>query len=1043
LCRPCRSLAISDERKTLMTDIAAGRPQFSTLDAEAIAQNHYGLQVHAEPLTSERDQNFLLRDSSSRKWVLKIASSADSAEALDCQNQILEFLEQSPNQIRSPHLVRDMEGHGMVQVCGRDGLHHYVRLLTWLPGMFLHQTAHHSPSLLRDIGHFMGRLDKALADFSHPAAERELQWDIRLAHRVIHRYCSEIPMPDRRDLIDRLVKDFEHHALPRLSRLRHSVIHNDGNDHNLLVGPPAFKDPTTDGRKIIGIIDFGDMLRTCTVAELAIACAYAILGKPNPLEAAVHVVSGYHAACPLTEDEIAVLFHLIIIRLCASVALSAHQQRIEPDQHYLSISESAAWTALEKLSTINSRLAYYAFRQACGWTPCPLNALVTQWLASHQDIAAPVVDADLRRDKLLVFDLTVGSLQLGGLEDYSETPDLARHLFGIMETAGARVGIGRYNEARALYTSEVFRREGNERTEQRTVHSGVDLFMPPGSPVYAPFDAVVHSIADNRGELDYGPTLVLQHHCGDSQLPFYTLYGHLQRNSMENLSVGSFVPKGHRVACIGDYPENGGWPAHLHFQIVLDMLDKIGDFPGVALPSERDLWLSLSPDPNLILGIPESAFPSPMPEPESVLDARLHHLGRSLSVSYRRPLKIVRGWMQHLYDEEGHPYLDCVNNVAHIGHSHPEIVRAIREQAAVLNTNTRYLHDNIVRYAQRLCATLPDPLRICFFVNSGSEANDLALRLARTHTQRQDVVVVDGAYHGNLTSLIEISPYKFNGPGGSGAPPYVHIAAMPDPYRGKYRGMKYESGAQYAADVAFAAQRAAGRGPGAAAFICESALSCGGQIILPPGYLSNAYQHVRKAGGLCIADEVQVGFGRLGEHFWGFQQQGVVPDIVTMGKPIGNGHPLAAVVTTPQIAASFANGMEYFNTFGGNPVSCAVGLAVLDVLQRQQLQARARDVGNHLMGELRHLMDRHKLIGDVRGLGLFIGVELVRDRDTLEPAAQEASFIIERMKDRGILLSTDGPLHNVLKIKPPMIFSGDDANALVDNLARILQEDFN
>jgi 4-aminobutyrate aminotransferase-like enzyme len=289
-------------------------------------------------------------------------------------------------------------------------------------------------------------------------------------------------------------------------------------------------------------------------------------------------------------------------------------------------------------------------------------------------------------------------------------------------------------------------------------------------------------------------------------------------------------------------------------------------------------------------------------------------------------------------------------------------------------------------------------------------------------------VVVDVAYHGNTNALVEISPYKFNGPGGRGKPAQVHVAPLPDVYRGPHRGP--DAGARYAESVADAARQSAGR----PAFFCESALGCGGQIMLPPGYLKDAFAAVRAVGGVTIADEVQTGFGRAGSHFWMFETQGVVPDIVTMGKPIGNGHPMGAVVTTPEIAASFANGMEYFNTFGGNPVSCAVGLAVLDVIRDEALQQNALATGNYLLSGLRELAARHPIIGDVRGLGLFLGFELVRDLGTQEPAAAEASALVDRMKDLGVLLSTDGPFHNVIKIKPPMVFSRVDADTLVDRL---------
>jgi 4-aminobutyrate aminotransferase-like enzyme len=336
---------------------------------------------------------------------------------------------------------------------------------------------------------------------------------------------------------------------------------------------------------------------------------------------------------------------------------------------------------------------------------------------------------------------------------------------------------------------------------------------------------------------------------------------------------------------------------------------------------------------------------------------------------------------------------------------------------------------------------MPDPLRVCYVLNSASEANELALRLARAHSGREDVVVLESAYHGHTTGLIDISPYKFNGPGGRGRKPWVHVAPLPDDYRGPFRRDDPEAGRKYAAAVGrLIAEEAAPRG-GPAAFIAETLPSVAGQIVLPPGYLVEAYRHVRAAGGVCIADEVQVGFGRLGTRFWGFETQGVVPDIVVLGKPIGNGFPLAAVVTTEAIAGSFANGMEFFSTFGGNPVASAAGLAVLDVMAEERLQERARRVGDHFIAGLRRLAERHALIGDVRGSGLFLGLELVRDRHTLEPAAAEAAYIVERLRDLGILAGTDGPLHNVIKIRPPLCIAEADADLFVDVLDRILAED--
>jgi 4-aminobutyrate aminotransferase-like enzyme len=341
-------------------------------------------------------------------------------------------------------------------------------------------------------------------------------------------------------------------------------------------------------------------------------------------------------------------------------------------------------------------------------------------------------------------------------------------------------------------------------------------------------------------------------------------------------------------------------------------------------------------------------------------------------------------------------------------------------------------------YAERLTATFPSPLSVCFLVNSASEANELALRLTRAYTGRRDMIVLEAAYHGNTTGLIDLSPYKHAGPGGSGAPDWVHTVPIPDVYRGAHKASDPDAGVKYASHVHRAIADLETRGRRLGGYIAETCPSVGGQLVSPPGYLPEVYRHVRAARGVCIADEVQTGLGRMGTSFWAFEDQGVVPDIVVIGKPLGNGHPIGAVVTTPEIAAAFDNGMEFFSTFGGNTVSCAIGLAVLDVMRDEALQEHALRVGERMLAGLRPLVKRHEVVGDVRGSGLFLGVELVRDRETLEPAGTEASYVSNRMREMGILLGTDGPYHNVVKIRPPMPFGGDDADLLVDALDRIL-----
>jgi 4-aminobutyrate aminotransferase-like enzyme/Ser/Thr protein kinase RdoA (MazF antagonist) len=1014
-----------------------GQPKTLPVTEQAaiqLAWDLYGLRASARSLPGEYDDNFHLTSDAGDEFVLKIMHAQQQRAVLDLQCQTLLHLAERAPALALPRVQPTLAGEVIAATSAADGAPRLVWLLSYVPGGLLAHANPHSPELLFSLGQLLGQLDAALAGFDHPAAQREIKWDLTRA-LWIRDYLNHIQEPARRALVERFLALYQAEVVPALPTLRASLVHGDANDYNVLVSAPG-----AGPRRVVSVIDFGDMHHTITVAELAIAAAYALLGKRDPLAAAAQVVAGYHQAFPLHEAEIALLYPLICARLSVSVTNSAYRKTLEPDDPYLTISEQPAWTALEQLAGINPRFAHYTFRQACGLAPVPHSAAVVGWLRERTNQFAAVIDHDPRSAPSHVFDLSVGSLLLGADPRNVATPALAKLLDRELRAAGVELGIGRYDEARMLYSSPAFESGEHSTDERRTIHLGIDLWVPAGSPIYAPLDASVAVLANNAASKDYGPLVVLEH-ATDAGERFYTLYGHLSADTLDGLRIGQLVARGQRIGAIGAPPINGDWPPHLHFQIIMDLLELDRDFPGVAFASQREVWTSLSPDPNVILGIPAERFPAPEPTKAATLSQRRARIGRNLSISYHAPLKIVRGWMQYLYDETGRAYLDVYNNVPLVGHSHPRVVRAVQDQMALLNTNTRYLHDNLTRYAERLTALMPAPLSVCFFLNSASEANELALRLARAHTSQRDMVVLEAAYHGHTNTLIDISPYKFNGPGGSGPQPWVHVAPMPDDYRGPYKRSDPTAGRKYAQHVAELIARLQASGGRLAGFIAETLPSVGGQIVLPPGYLAAAYEHVRAAGGLCIADEVQVGFGRLGTHFWGFETQGVVPDIVVLGKPIGNSFPLAAVVATPAVAATFDNGMEFFSTFGGNPVACAAGLAVLDVLRDEGLQANALRVGNQLLAGLRGLIDRRPIVGDARGAGLFLGVELVRDRITLAPAPDEATYVVNRLRECGILAGTDGPYHNVIKIRPPLVFSAHDADWFVAALDRILAED--
>jgi 4-aminobutyrate aminotransferase-like enzyme/Ser/Thr protein kinase RdoA (MazF antagonist) len=780
-------------------------PPVSPAEAARVALELYSLHADVRPLPGEYDDNFRLATPDERAFVLKIMHTAREESFVDMQCRALAHLADRAPHLALPRVIPNSSGQSFAHAQTADGARRIVWLLSFLPGSALAEVQPHTPELLESLGSLLAEMDAALLDFSHPAANRILKWDLSRSLWAFEKLPCVID-PQRRALAEHFLNLYEHEAVPRFHRLRRSVIYGDGNDHNALVGPVSSRP-----REVVSVVDFGDMHTGLTVAEPAVAAAYAILGKEDPISAASSVLAGYHRRFPLNDDELALFFTLMATRLAVSVINSAHRKSLIPDDPYVTVTEAPAWAALERLAKI----------------PVP---------------------------------------------------------------------------------------QANER-----------------------------------------------------------------------------------------------------------LLGAISS-PRNAQPSDR-------------LGSTES-FPSL----EQSLSVRRKLFSSNLSLSYDRPLKIVRGWMQYLYDDTGRAFLDVYNNVPLVGHSHPRVVQAVQRQVALLNTNTRYLHDNILRYAQRLTALLPAPLRVCFFVNSGSEANELALRLARTHTRREDIIVLEHAYHGHTSTLIDISPHKFSGPGGKGQKPWVHVAPIADDYRGIYRRGEPDLGKKYAVHVAAILEKLQREGRGAAAFIAETLPSVAGQIVFPPGYLSEIYKSVRAAGAVCIADEVQVGFGRLGTHFWGFETQGVVPDIAVFGKPIGNAFPLAAVVTTAEIAASFANGMEFFSTFGGNPVACAAGLAVLDVLEENQLQQNALKVGSEWLRDLRSLQAQYPLIGDVRGMGLFLGIDLVTDRDKRTPATAQAHYVVNRLRDLGILAGTDGPHHNVLKLRPPLIFSPSDASFFTSALASILGE---
>ena len=999
-------------------------PAFSVEEAADVARDLYGLAGTLASLDSERDQNFRLTEADGASWVLKIANAAEGLEALGFQAALLRHVQAVDGGLPLPHLRPTKGGDQLGRVRSRAGQEHFVRVVSWLPGQ-LYSSCRRTPELLDSLGEMLGRLDKALQGFGHAGAHRIFDWDIHQAGRSQERlrFVDDVA---QRGILEHFLERFETTIAPRLGRVRAQVIHGDANDNNLLVDGEV-------GRRVTGLIDFGDAIHSATIGELAVACAYAILEQDAPIDVAGRVAAAYHRVFPLQSDELDLLFDLIAMRLVTSVTLSASRRERVKDNAYLNISEAPAWTALARLRAMDPMLATGLLRHACGLEAVPGARRVASWLEDNKGKLASVLDQEPARLTKAIVPFGDPAHPIAQVSAARQADKAEALWHELAAKDGIELGIGPWGEDRPVYSSDAFQSVFVPGL-RRSLHLGLDLFAPAGTAVHTPLDGTVIDMFATDVPLDYGHAVLLRHE-PEPGLVFHSLWGHLSAQTLREREIGETLAAGQVIGWMGPPAENGNWQPHVHIQLITFAM-RAADVIGAGEAAYRDVWAELFPNPAAFVGLPPEALTRSGRGKEELLKTRKAKLIRNLSISYRKPLKIVRGEGVWLIDESGRAYLDCYNNVAQLGHANAEIVEVMARQARKLNTNTRYLHDNIIAYAEALTATLPGKLKVAAFTCTGSEANDLALRMARTVTGARDVITLDWAYHGHTQALIDISPYKYKRKGGKGRPETTWEAPLPDAYRAPADWPRAELGRRYAAAVGEAAAQIVKLGRKPAAFIAESLPSSAGQIVLPDGYLKAAHAAARKAGAIIIADEVQIGFGRVGSHLWGFETQDAVPDIVTMGKPIGNGHPMAALVTTEEIADAFANGMEYFNTFGGNPVSCAVGLKVLEIIERDRLKQNAAEIGNYLLGRMRELKDRHGVIGDVRGLGLMLGLDLIKDRTTKEPATERAGRVVERCRELGVLMGTDGPYDNVIKMRPALIFSHDNADLLMDALAQ-------
>lgn len=973
----------------------------TTADAQRIALQLWNIDALLTPLPSEWGGTFKA-ETADDTYLLKIAPAHVPAQRTALEIAVVDHLASAHSGLSLPVLVKTADGLSSVTTP-----HGIARLYTWIPGKLWAEIHPHHPHLLEGLGTALGTLCNALQGFSHPGAHLSFDWSPEDAP-----FDAALPLmhPDQRTICTYYIDLYRTSLRDMLATLPQRVNYHDANDHNILVTSDTLSPD------IAGFIDFGDCHYGASVHDLAICLAYALMDQRDILQAAVCVIRAFHKQSPLSPEELAVLRACICLRLVISLTHAALRHAADPANTYWQVSTASASRLLETLHACDPILAECYFRYACEMEPSPTHQAVCTWLLRNKGTFHPVTGFDLADAQVTILDWSVGSTEAGGIDALHDVQSQSHSIFSRLESEGSVAGIGRYDEPRAVYTTRAYSVPGLHTDGMRTVHLGIDVFMAPGTPLYAPLDGEVVCVTNNAGDKEYGPLVILRHQTDDGT-PFYTLYGHNNIYTLSLTRPGQHIRAGEKIAEIGPFPENGNWVPHLHFQIMTSLLGYTDDFPGVADPDVRDIWLSLCPDPNLILGISHPDLRYRYADEQGLLHKRRHVTGQNLSISYKTPLHIVRGWKTHLHDAAGRKYLDTVNNIAHVGHEHPRVVHAGRQQMAVLNTNTRYLHRQMLKLSQQLLETLPGHLEVIWLVNSGSEANDLALRMARMCTGRQDTLVLAYGYHGHTQACIDVSHHKFrhlHKPVSTyviDTPPTATMPALPETI----------------VQTPFV-------------FIHESLPSCAGQVVPHEEFFMDLYAEVKRSGGICIADEVQTGLGRAGSQYWAFELYTIAPDIVTIGKPLGNGHPVAAVACTRAVADAFARGPEFFSSFGGNPVSCAIASEVLSVIEDEDLQSHAQKTGAYWMDTMRNWQAAHPVIADVRGHGLFIGVEIA-DPVSKAPAKIKAEYLVQRMLEHRILTSLDGPHGNVLKIKPPMSITRDEVDIFLTAMHAVLQED--
>ena len=960
---------------TLIQRSSQPSPSLSEAQAHALLRAHYDLEGSLQSLGSQQDLNFRV-DSGHARYVLKVCHGSYAEVELQAQHAALAYLGEQGLPVP---VVRPARNGSALLALDSEGQPLRVRLLDYIEGQPLTRLKHLPARLMAELGALCARVDQALADFDHPGLERTLQWDPRHAQALIAHLLPVLRDETRREQVARVASEAGQTLATLVDQLPTQAVHLDITDDNVVWSRDAQRQ-----WQLQGVIDFGDLLRTWRIADLSVTCA-ALLhhAEGDPLRI-LPAVSAYQAVNPLSDAELRALWPLVRMRAAVLVLSSEQQLAVDPDNQYTRDNIAHEWQIFDTANAVPAALMEAAIVQAAGRQLPPVQL----------SGCAPLLPE--------LAGQAVTKVDLGVLSPHCEA--------GNWEHAGFDQAVlaAQLGAACSLHGQYRLSQTHIDRPDEpATCALGVELKVPAGSVVQAPQDGIWQRTGEGRGRLR-------------------TADWSLWLKGLEDTPAdGQAVTQGQTLGTACGF---------LSVQLCRDHALQP---PFFAKPSAAAAWLALCPSPQPLLGFACDA--EPLPDAQALLARRDASFARSQKHYYAQPPHIERGWRNYLIDMHGRSYLDMLNNVAVLGHGHPRMAAESARQWSLLNTNSRFHYAAIAEFSERLLAMAPPGFDRVFLVNSGTEANDLAIRLAWAYSGGRDLLSVLEAYHGWSVATDAISTSIADNPQAlETRPDWVHPVEAPNTFRGRYRGP--DSAGDYLRDVDAKLADLDARGRQLAGMICEPVYGNAGGISLPAGYLRDAYAKVRARGGVCIADEVQVGYGRLGEYFWGFEEQGVVPDIITMAKGMGNGQPLGAVITRREVAEALEAEGYFFSSAGGSPVSCRIGLAVLDVMHDEGLWQNTREVGAYFKARLQALVDKHPLAGAAHGSGFYLGLELVRDSDTLEPASEETMTLCNRLRDLGIFMQPTGDYLNILKIKPPMCTTRASVDYFVDCVDRILAE---